>query len=149
LTTRAGGGSSKAPCVPTAPARSGCPRPTLRNCSTFTASLLRGWARRTAEEAAALAESIGFPVALKVASRTITTKTDIGGVVLDLKSRSEVEAAFRAVESRMQSLGRAAEMEGVTVQRMVPEGGGVVGVTQDPLFGPLIMFGLGGTSLNS
>jgi acetyl coenzyme A synthetase (ADP forming)-like protein len=100
----------------------------------------------TAAGAAALAERIGFPVALKVASRTITHKTDIGGVLLDLRSRRDVEQAFRTIESRIRELGIAADIEGVTVQRMAPEGiEAIVGVTQDPLFGPLIMFGLGGT----
>jgi acetyl coenzyme A synthetase (ADP forming)-like protein len=101
---------------------------------------------RAAAEAAAIAKSIGLPVALKVASRTITHKTDIGGVILDLRTPRDVEEAFRTIESRIRELGRADEMDGVTVQRMVPEGTeAIVGVTQDPLFGPLIMFGLGGT----
>jgi len=101
---------------------------------------------RTPREAAAAARAIGFPVALKVDSPTITHKTDIGGVVLNLKSASEVEEAYRTIEARIKALGRIAEMHGVSVQQMVPEGvEAIVGVTQDPLFGPLIMFGLGGT----
>jgi len=101
---------------------------------------------RTPEEAVSQAANIGFPVAVKLASRTITHKTDIGGVLLDVRSPAEVEEAFRTIESRITRLGRGGEMEGVTIQRMVPEGvEAIVGVTQDPLFGPLIMFGLGGT----
>lgn len=101
---------------------------------------------RTPEEAVSQAQTIGFPVAVKLASRTITHKTDIGGVLLDMRSPAEVEEAFRTIESRIRRLGQAGEMEGVTIQRMVPEGvEAIVGVTQDPLFGPLIMFGLGGT----
>jgi acetyl coenzyme A synthetase (ADP forming)-like protein len=99
----------------------------------------------TAAEAAALASRIGFPVAVKLASATIVHKTDVGGVKLDLKSESEVKAAFEEIKAKLTEIGRQAEMAGVTVQRMVPGGvEAIVGVTQDPSFGPLIMFGLGG-----
>jgi len=100
---------------------------------------------RTAAEAAASASRIGFPVAVKLTSSTIVHKTDVGGVMLDLKSESEVERAFSDIKARLTELGRQHEMEGVTVQRMVKGGiETIVGVTQDPSFGPLIMFGLGG-----
>ncbi len=100
----------------------------------------------TADEAATLAAKAGFPVAVKLNSATITHKTDVGGVVLNLNSEQEVRRAFNDIRSRLAGIGREAEMEGVIVQEMV--GGGVealAGVTQDPTFGPLIMFGLGGT----
>jgi acetyltransferase len=65
--------------------------------------------------------------------------------MLDLKSESEVEAAFSDIKARLTEIGRQHEMDGVTVQRMVKGGiETIVGVTQDPSFGPLIMFGLGG-----
>jgi acetyl coenzyme A synthetase (ADP forming)-like protein len=100
----------------------------------------------TPEEAAKAAESIGFPVAVKVASGTIVHKTDVGGVALDVSSREGVLRAFEEIRSRIAAAGRLSEMEGVSVQRMAPEGvEAIVGVTQDPSFGPLIMFGLGGT----
>ena len=99
----------------------------------------------TAAEAASLASRIGFPVAVKLASATIVHKTDVGGVRLDLKSESEVKAAFEDIKSRLTEMGRQDEMAGVIVQRMVRGGvETIVGVTQDPSFGPLIMFGLGG-----
>jgi len=99
----------------------------------------------TAAEAAALASRIGFPVAVKLASDTIVHKTDVGGVKLDLKSESEVKAAFEEIRAKLTEIGRQAEMAGVIVQRMVRGGvEAIVGVTQDPSFGPLIMFGLGG-----
>lgn len=99
----------------------------------------------TGTEAASLASKIGFPVAVKLVSSTITHKTDVGGVVLGLKSEEEVEKAFDDIKDRLARLGREHEMQGVTIQRMV-EGGieTIVGVTQDPSFGPLMMFGLGG-----
>jgi len=100
---------------------------------------------KTATEAAALASRIGFPVAVKLNSSTIVHKTDVGGVILDVKSADEVEKAFDNIRARLKEMGRDHEMQGVTVQRMV-QGGveAIVGVTQDPSFGPLIMFGIGG-----
>ncbi len=99
----------------------------------------------TATEAAALASGVGFPVVVKLASDTIVHKTDVGGVKLDLKSESEVKAAFEEIKAKLTEIGRQAEMAGVIVQRMVRGGvEAIVGVTQDPSFGPLIMFGLGG-----
>ncbi len=100
---------------------------------------------RTPQEAAREASEMGFPVAVKLSSATITHKTEVGGVVLDLNSEKGVEDAFELIHSRLAKIGRADEMEGVTVQKMVTDGvETIVGVTQDPAFGPLIMFGTGG-----
>jgi acetyl coenzyme A synthetase (ADP forming)-like protein len=100
---------------------------------------------KTAREAAVAAREIGFPVAVKVASSTILHKTDLGAVALDLRSEEEVRQAFDTIRERLRAAGRLSEMEGVAVQQMI-EGGteAIVGLTQDPSFGPLIMFGLGG-----
>jgi acetyl coenzyme A synthetase (ADP forming)-like protein len=99
----------------------------------------------TAEEAAARAKQIGFPVVVKLDSATITHKTDVGGVVLDVRSEKEVIDAFNSIKAKLAATGREKEMAGVTVQRMVKSGIEVIaGVTQDPSFGPLIMFGFGG-----
>jgi acyl-CoA synthetase (NDP forming) len=88
---------------------------------------------------------VGFPVAVKLSSATIQHKTDVGGVKLDLESEIEVKRAFNDIKSRLTEMGRQNEMDGVTVQHMVKEGTeAIVGVTLDPSFGPLIMFGLGG-----
>jgi len=100
---------------------------------------------KTAAEAATVASKLGFPVAVKLASSTLVHKTDVGGVALGLRSEQDVEKAFNDMKGRIVEMDREAEMEGVTVQRMVAGGIEViVGVTQDPSFGPLIMFGLGG-----
>ncbi|MFP3898261.1 MAG: acetate--CoA ligase family protein [Dehalococcoidia bacterium] len=99
----------------------------------------------TAEDAARAAEKIGFPVALKLLSDKISHKTDVGGVVLSLRSSGEVKKAFRQIKERLEDLGEVDEMQGATVQQMISEGVEViVGLTQDPAFGPLIMFGMGG-----
>jgi len=100
---------------------------------------------RTAIEAADLASKIGFPVVVKLNSSTIVHKTDVGGVILGLKSEKEVKRAFSDIKARLTEIGREHEMEGVIVQRMVTGGiEAIVGVTQDPSFGPLMMFGIGG-----
>ena len=100
---------------------------------------------RSADEAASLAAKTGFPAVVKLNSSTITHKTDVGGVMLDLNSEGEVRGAFKAIKDKLTAIGRESEMEGVAVQRMITGGVEIIaGVTQDPTFGPLIMFGLGG-----
>ena len=99
----------------------------------------------SAAAAEAAARTLGFPVAVKLASRTITHKSDIGGVVLDAPSGEAVSRAYRQIRKRVEALGRLDEMEGVVVQKMISSGIEVlVGVTQDSSFGPLLMFGIGG-----
>ena len=100
---------------------------------------------KTMDEAVAAAAVVGFPVAVKLASSTITHKTDIGGVVINVNSESEVMAAYSDIKARLTAQDRQHEMEGVIVQRMVTGGiETIVGVTHDPSFGPLMMFGSGG-----
>ena len=95
---------------------------------------------RTADEAADTAARLGFPVAVKLASRQLVHKTDVGGVRLGLTDEAGVLRAFAEIRERV---GDA--MDGVVVQPMVAGGVEVMaGVTQDPLFGPLVAFGLGG-----
>jgi len=100
---------------------------------------------KTAEDAARAAEEIGFPVAVKLLSDKIIHKTEVGGVVLPCHSAGEVKQAFNQIRESLEGLGRADEMQGVTIQPVISEGIEViVGLTQDPSFGPLIMFGMGG-----
>jgi len=102
---------------------------------------------RTASDAVAIASGMGFPVAVKLASTTILHKTDVGGVVLNVESPAEVEKAFNEIKDRLVQIGRENEMDGVTVQPMISEGiETIVGVSLDPSFGPLIMFGMGGVN---
>lgn len=96
-------------------------------------------------EAVTSASKIGYPVAIKVASATITHKSDVGGVMLDIDSEAAAKQAFNNIKNKLSQLGRQSEMQGVMVQRMVKEGiEAIVGVTQDQYFGPLILFGFGG-----
>jgi acetyl coenzyme A synthetase (ADP forming)-like protein len=99
----------------------------------------------TAEDAAALARSIGFPVAVKLASHRLVHKTEIGGVRLNVADEATVREAFSDIRDRLVRDGNLDAMEGVLVQPMLAGGVEVmIGVTQDRLFGPLIAFGLGG-----
>jgi acyl-CoA synthetase (NDP forming) len=100
---------------------------------------------RSPEEAAAAAARIGAPVALKLVSRRILHKTDVGGVRLGVVSPEEAAAAYRAMTAALDARGLGEAMDGALVQPMVS--GSVeclIGVVTDPLFGPLIAFGLGG-----
>ncbi len=99
-------------------------------------------AARSAEEAVAHAEGLGYPVVVKLDSRTITHKSDVGGVQLDLRSADAVREAFEGIRSRV----GAADFDGVTVQRMVRIDGYelIVGSSIDPQFGPVLLFGAGG-----
>ena len=100
---------------------------------------------KTAAEAADAAAKMGFPVVVKLVSATITHKTDVGGVVIGLRSKNDVKKAFDTIHGHLVKLGRENEMQGVMVQRMIIDGiETIVGVTQDPSFGPLMMFGAGG-----
>jgi acyl-CoA synthetase (NDP forming) len=91
------------------------------------------------------ARDIGFPVVLKVVSPQITHKTDVGGVKLDLKSPEEVATAFDEIMAAARHAAPDATIDGVSVQQMARPGIEViVGVSTDPQFGPVIMFGLGG-----
>lgn len=100
---------------------------------------------QTRESAAAQAEAIGYPVALKVVSSNVAHKSDVGGVVLGLQSHEEVAEAYDDIIRSVQAAQPSATIEGVSVQEMASPGVEViVGVTTDPQFGPVMMFGLGG-----
>ena len=99
----------------------------------------------TPEEAVAAAESIGYPVVMKIASPDILHKTDIGGVKLNLNSANDVRDAFDLIVYRSRRYMPDATICGCQVQQMVKGGREVIiGVNRDPQFGPLLMFGLGG-----
>jgi acyl-CoA synthetase (NDP forming) len=99
----------------------------------------------SADEAASVARAAGFPVAMKLRSRTITHKTDVGGIFLGLKGEEEVKEAYHELRARLTEKGRASEMEGVVVQPMMEGGQEVImGMSHYPVFGPLVMVGLGG-----
>ncbi len=103
--------------------------------------------RRVADvdAAVAAAEEIGFPVALKVASRDISHKTDVGGVALGLGSARELRTAWANATKSLRQHAPQARLEGFEVEQMVTGGKEVlVGIQRDPVFGPVIVFGMGG-----
>jgi acetate---CoA ligase (ADP-forming) len=99
----------------------------------------------TADDAAEAAAALGFPVAMKVLSPDIAHKSDVGGVRLGLRDAAEVAAAFGAMLAEVRNKAPSARADGALLSPMV--GGGVetvLGTVRDPVFGPLVMFGLGG-----
>ena len=101
---------------------------------------------KTADEAAVLASQIGYPVVLKILSPQIVHKTDAGGVVLDINSEAELRKAFDLIMQRAREYNPNAEIQGVTVQPMIKKQGYevIIGAKTDMLFGPVILFGMGG-----
>jgi acetyltransferase len=96
---------------------------------------------RTADQAARLANEIGYPVVLKIASSQVAHKSDIGGVLLDLRGQAAVLDGYQTVVENSRNAAPGAEVDGVYVQRMVAEGQEVIiGAIQDP-DRPLVMFG--------
>ncbi|MBP7763669.1 MAG: GNAT family N-acetyltransferase [Syntrophaceae bacterium] len=96
---------------------------------------------RSEDEALAICEKIGFPVVMKIVSPDVVHKTDAGGVKLNIASTEEARRAYRDILETF----KYQHIEGVAVQRMARSGiEAIIGVTRDPSFGPLIMFGLGG-----
>jgi len=104
----------------------------------------------SAQAAAEVAEALGFPVVMKIDSPDITHKTDVGGVVLDLRSADAVAAAYHEMLARVREAQPAAAITGVTLEPMVRPRNGrevIVGVLHDPVFGPAITFGAGGVAV--
>jgi acetyltransferase len=106
----------------------------------------RSGVAHTSKEAVDLAEQIGYPVVLKIASVDISHKSDVDGVRIALGSAGEVEKAFMDITSRARRLRPQALITGCLVQEMAPKGAKeiIVGFTRDEQFGPLLMFGMGG-----
>ena len=103
---------------------------------------------KTADEAVDQAKLIGFPVVVKLNSETVTHKSDVGGVQLNLKSSAEVRQAFQLIELNVGQKYTPDDFLGVTVQPMVDLSETyelILGATPDPQFGPVLLFGTGGT----
>ena len=106
----------------------------------------KGAVATTAEQAGNIAEQLGYPVVLKIWSPDIIHKSDVGGVKIGLTSRKEVMDAFDLMMYRIPKKKPDANILGVLVQEMCQKGKEVIlGMNRDPQFGPLMMFGMGGT----
>ncbi|MEM0240427.1 MAG: acetate--CoA ligase family protein [Candidatus Nezhaarchaeales archaeon] len=100
---------------------------------------------RSPDEAVQAAESLGYPVVLKIVSPHIIHKSDVGGVKVDLRTSSEVRLAYYEIMANVSKFVPGVTIYGVAVMPMVPQGVEVIiGMRRDPQFGPLLMFGLGG-----
>jgi acetate---CoA ligase (ADP-forming) len=95
-------------------------------------------------EAAVAAQRIGFPVALKIGSRDVSHKTEIGGVALDLGDRAALESAAGALAERARTAVPPARVDGFLVQEMITGIEAIVGARSDPLYGPVLLIGSGG-----
>lgn len=110
----------------------------IATVETFTA--------HSEDQAVRCAAKLGYPVVLKVLSETITHKTDVGGVALDLHSSTAVRRAWNTIKRSVTEMAGAKHFAGVTVQRMVPRDGIelILGSSIDPQLGPVLLFGAGG-----
>jgi acyl-CoA synthetase (NDP forming) len=102
----------------------------------------------SARDARLAAEALGFPVAMKIVSPDIAHKSDVGGVVLGLESGDEAVAAFHRLMAEVPPRAPGARIDGVLATKMIDSGvETVLGATLDPVFGPVVMFGMGGVFL--
>ncbi len=105
---------------------------------------------RSGEDAVRIAQEIGFPVAVKVCSYEVTHKSQVEGVALHLQTTEEIRGAIKAMRKRLRELRPDAKLRGFTVQRMELRHGAhelIIGAATDPVFGPVILFGEGGTAV--
>ena len=103
----------------------------------------------TEDEAVEIAEKKGYPVVLKIYSPDITHKSDVGGVALNIKNEEMVRATFRNMIKTAKEKRPDARIDGVTVQKMVDTKDGIeliVGTKKDPIFGTVMLVGMGGTT---
>jgi acetyl coenzyme A synthetase (ADP forming)-like protein len=115
---------------------------TSRLCAAFGIAVVETRVVTSADDAVKAADELGYPVAVKAGSPDIVHKTDVGGVMLWLANERDVRNGYAAIEEQLGS-----DMGGALVQPMVEAGiETIVGVTHDPSFGPLVLFGMGGTT---
>jgi len=147
----AGGGSPKA--VTSSPVQFNIPKQkgplglmeSLKLLSSFGISIPKGGLTNGVEEAGKLADSIGYPIVMKVDSPDLPHKTEIGLVKIGLSSRTEVEESFLEMQQIISKLESSASIRGILIQEMVADGTEVImGIKQDPMLGHVLLFGLGG-----
>jgi acetyltransferase len=115
----------------------------------FNIPIVKTLVAKTPDEAAISASQIGYPVVMKILSPQIIHKTDAGGVVLDINSQTELREAYDTIIQRAKEYNPKAEIHGVTVQPMIKKHGCeiILGAKTDSLFGPTILFGMGGVGV--
>ncbi|MBT8067419.1 MAG: bifunctional acetate--CoA ligase family protein/GNAT family N-acetyltransferase [Gammaproteobacteria bacterium] len=118
--------------------------------NAFRIPTVRNAVARSANEALVIAESIGFPIAMKVLSTDISHKSDAGGVRLNINSAEETRGAYRQLVDQVMQNVPDATISGVNVEKMYRSSNGrelMIGIIRDPVFGPVISFGSGGTTV--
>ncbi len=114
-------------------------------CMEYAIPVTKFKLAKNAAEAVEFAEQLGYPVVLKVVSPDIIHKSDAGGVIINLKSKVEVQTAHGKILENAKKYKSVAKIVGVLVQEMAPQSTEViVGSIKDPQFGQTLMFGLGG-----
>jgi len=114
-------------------------------CTEYAIPVTKFKLAKTADEAAGFAEQLGYPVVLKIVSPDIIHKSDAGGVMVNLKSKAEVQNAYEKILANAKKYKATAKISGILIQEMVPQSTEViVGAVKDPQFGQTLMFGLGG-----
>jgi len=113
--------------------------------TAFNLPILPTQIAKDAKEAITAARKVGYPVVAKLASKTIHHKTDVDGVFLNLHNSTDIKQAFVDMKKRLRAQGQLDVMDGMYIQPMMEDGVEVmIGVDEDPTFGPLLAFGLGG-----
>jgi acetyltransferase len=118
--------------------------------SAFHIPVAKTMVAHSPNEALLIAQQLGFPVAMKVNSPDISHKSDAGGVLLNLNNAHEVRAAYQQIHDNVQQNRPNAKMDGISIEPMIVKPNGrelMIGVTSDPVFGPVITFGAGGTAV--
>src|SRR5450759_973755 len=118
--------------------------------SAFHIPVAKTMVAHSPNEALLIAQQLGFPVAMKVNSPDITHKSDAGGVLLNLNNAHEVRAAYQHILDNVKHNRPNASMDGISIEPMIVKPNGrelMIGVTSDPVFGPVITFGAGGTAV--
>jgi len=118
--------------------------------SAFHIPVAKTMVAHSPNEALLIAQQLGFPVAMKVNSHDITHKSDAGGVMLNLGNAHEVRAAYQHIHDNIKQNRPNAKMDGISIEPMIVKPNGrelMIGVTSDPVFGPVITFGAGGTAV--
>jgi acetyltransferase len=120
----------------------------MRFLEAYKVPTVKTLVAQTPDEAIAAASEIGYPVVLKALSPQVSHKSKMGGVILNVCSKSEIKSVFREIVDRVKNFSRTAGFQGVTVQPMIREKGYelLIGSKKDAQFGSTILFGTGGTS---
>lgn len=113
--------------------------------SAYGIQMVQSYRASSEEEAVAMADKVGYPVVLKVVSPDVIHKTEVGGVIVDVRNEKEVVEGFRKIRRSVMERVGGVKFEGVSIQPMVRDGKElIIGMQITPKSGPLLMFGLGG-----